>query len=429
MKERGNRLLHLMDRYIGIPLIFALKGLRSRRNLSLSHDMRKIALLKSAGIGDLCLLLGIIADLKKWRPETTITLFTGQSNACMGKLISGIRLVTLPMTRPFKALKIIRRGRFDLFIDCDPWPRINALFSFFSRSRIKIGFKTIGQYRHSLYDLAIPHQIECHELKNYQRLIEALGCDTGSPPLLKNENFMLPSLESKRVASQILTACNEEKGLACPSFSRQTDEEIQLKAPSKTLSKLKRKRVICHLYSGGVFAHLKMWEKSNWKRLILSLLNEGFEVILTGGDREKKALDLFIREMENKHVKSIAGCPLEETVKILKNSFCLISVDTGIMHLASILGCHVIALHGPTSPLHWGGVGPNVIAIVGDSKGSPLLRLGFERVAKNNRSMETITVDQVLAAVLKIKQKEKHMHKKQEAEEPTRASESQTESA
>jgi ADP-heptose:LPS heptosyltransferase len=44
---------------------------------------------------------------------------------------------------------------------------------------------------------------------------------------------------------------------------------------------------------------------------------------------------------------ALAGC--------LQMAAAVVSVNTGVMHLAALLGCRVVSLNGPTNAVRWGG--------------------------------------------------------------------------
>lgn len=338
MKERANSWLRFLDRYGGIPLIVLLGLLRKKRSPP-SH-IKKIALLKTAGIGDTVLLSALIQDLQ----GREIYLFTGTANAEMASLLPGVQqVIPLPLTDPLSCIKKISKVSVDLWIDCDPWPRINALLSFFSRSLWTLGFQTKGQGRHFIYDQVVPHSFSQHELANYQALLQSVGLATTHLPTL----------------------------------------DFPLRSP--------KKQIVLHLFPGGSQAHLKTWPLSHWKTLIPLLQAKGYCLYFTGSKKDYTQLPQ-IEGVLNK-----AGqLSLKETAHLLQESTCVIAVDTGIMHLASTLNCPVIALHGPTSPERWGGIGKQVYPLTPQKKYKPCIQLGFDSRCKKGYCMEAITVDQVL---------------------------------
>ncbi len=337
MKERANKILHIIDRYIGIPLVF-LGGLRIKRKLP--KKIERIAVLKSAGIGDLVLVSALIQDIRKAHPQAKIFLFTGKANSGLAQLIEGVEPVVLPMTHPFKAVKIIRKHGFDLWIDADPWPRISTLFTVASRSKFHVGFRTANQFRHFPYDAWATHSPDDHEIDSLRRLMIPLGIPTGSMPKL--------------------------------SIPRQEKEKL----------------IVLHQFPGGSQAHLKRWDK--WQELATYFLEKGYRVVTTGGKEDCS----LIEGVENR----VGLDSLRQTVILLGKAFCVVSVDTGIMHVAAALGSFTICLHGPTSPRRWGALGGNICAITPEIEYTPCIYLGFDGKCKTNKCMRAITIKQVRGA-------------------------------
>ena len=348
MKERASARLRLLDRYLGIPLVFFLSLFKRKRSL---QKQEKIAVLVTAGIGDTVLLTAILQDLE----GKEITLFTGQANAEMGRMIPGVQVVALPITSPLKALRLIRKERFDVWIDANPWPRINALFSFFSKSSFTIGFKTSNQYRHPVYDYAISHLANRHELENLRALLIPLAIEPKHQPFLRTK--------------------------------KQKREE---------------KLIMLHPYAGGSRAELKEWPEPQWIALIEALMSKGYRIILSGGPGDTSRLNALRRRcpFSEKIALTAGKLSLLQTAELLGRISRLVSVDTGVMHMAAALGCPVIALHGPTSPHRWGGIGKNVIALQQDFPYTPCIHLGFEAVCNSNTCMKNITLEAVLSALL-----------------------------
>lgn len=346
--ERDNNLLGMLDKYIGIPLIFLL-GMFKIRNNNLG-EIKKIALLKTAAIGDTVILSAIIQDIINAIEGAEITLFTASSNYTIATIIAKqhknqLTVVKLPIQNPFKTIKIIKNYQFDLWLDFGPWPRINAVISFFANANHKFGFKTKKQYRHYIYDNYATHQNNTHELNNYRNILKIAKIE----PLQA-----LPTLQAKF-------------------------------APAN--------HAVIHMSPGGSKRHLKIWQDNKWIETINYLTKKGLIVKLSGAQTDIDNVKNIQSkcEMPNK-VEVIAGkINLEELFNVLKGSRLVISIDTGIMHLASALQCNLIALHGPTSPQHWGPLNKNSFTVYAKVKCSPCLRLGFEGNCTDNICMQAIS--------------------------------------
>jgi len=353
---RGNKLLKLLDRYVGIPFIFSL-GIFKRKE-KYFQNLEKIGILKTAAIGDTILLSAIVKDIFDHLPNAKIVLFSGVSNYEIAKLIaeqhSSLEVIRLNLKDPFSDIKTIRSFSFDAFLDFGSWPRINAIYSFFSKSSFKVGFKTPNQYRHYVYDKTVEHRNDIHELFNYKSILKAVGIEGNNLP-----KIFLPYVEKDK------------------------------------------KLIVIHMFPGGTKSYLKEWPKEYWVELIDYLTSKGYYVALTGARSDRdKTLKVYDQCKRKNLINVVAGkLSLKEVAFLLKRSSLVISVNTGIMHLASALNCNLIALHGPTSSRRWGPLNKNSISIQSPLKCSPCLNLGFEYGCNENRCMKAITVEKIIESV------------------------------
>jgi heptosyltransferase I len=357
--ERGNLLLKVIDRYVGIPVLFALGLLRNRKNCGRSISFRNVAFLQTAAIGDTVLSSALVSDLKSSVSDARVTFFTGASNYEIARLIPDVdRVVKLPIKNPREAIKLIRNeGKFDIWIDCGPWPRLNAIYSLFARANLKVGFQTKNQFRHFGYDVVVQHSSLRHEIDNYRALVKAIGVPVTAG---------LPAL----------TIREENK---------------------------KSKEIAIHMFPGGSRSYLKEWPDSNWSELIGRLAQDGFDIILTGSAVNRERAVVVRDSVHAKdRVTVVAGADLRTATQMLASSRLVISVDTGVMHIASALGCDLIALHGPTSPSRWGPLNRNAASLSAGKNCSPCLNLGFESRCTEPQCMKEISVDTVYSEVKKF---------------------------
>jgi ADP-heptose:LPS heptosyltransferase len=356
--ERGNSKLRFLDRYIGIPTIFALSLLK-KRSKTRPDSIKKVAFLKTAGIGDTVLLSAIVKDFKDAYPLVQLTFFVASNNYETAHLISGIdRIIKLPAIKPLECMHIIKEsGEYDVWVDFGPWPRLNALLSFFPNAHFKVGFKTKGQYRHYIYDVTAEHFAHLHELDNYKNLLKLLGVECNNLPCIHIQ------------ASQCID-----------------------------------NRITIHMFPGGYKSYLKEWPDANWIEIINQLTAHHYEIFLTGAKIDRKKAEQIKAQIANTgSVNIVAGTfNLKQTAELLKSSALVISVNTGIMHLASALGCNLIALHGPTSVKRWGPLGANTISLQSDLRCSPCLSLGFEYQCQTNSCMKSITTTTLMDAINKF---------------------------
>lgn len=130
----------------------------------------------------------------------------------------------------------------------------------------------------------------------------------------------------------------------------------------------------------------------------------GLQPVVCGSSADRADCDAFIREY-GAPVADLAGkTSLPQLLSILKNAACLISVDTGSVHLAAAVGCPVFGLF---NGLHYGRFAPYPAAIA--PQFYPIYPISFERLREKDpapdyesipfRILREITPGQVIATV------------------------------
>jgi ADP-heptose:LPS heptosyltransferase len=362
MPGRGNRMLRLVDRFAGIPLVALMGGLRKKRQMPSRID--RIGMLSTAAIGDTILSGAVVSDLRSALPSSSIIYFAGDTNYSTALLLPATdSVIRLPVYHPLEASRIVRSQSLDLLIDLGPWPRLNAVIARLSGSRFTVGFRTPGQYRHYAYDLAIEHSPAVHELENLRRIIAGLGL----------EATHLPMIDSRKVSA------NANIGASEPYL-------------------------LFHLWPGGTCSREKEWPTERWIRLATHFAAKGYAIVLSGARSQHGTNHDVIKALHPRYralIRNAAGLSLAETAALVSNSRMVVSVDTGIMHLAAALGVPVIGLHGPASSKRWGPIGRNAVAIDSPDPRAGYLYLGFELPADPPPCMEAISYERVLDECLK----------------------------
>jgi heptosyltransferase III len=358
-KVRGSPALHLIDRYAGIPTVALLGGLRRKRRLP--DKIETIGLLKGGAIGDTVLLSGVIHDLRAAFPDAKLVLFVGESNHEIAQFLEGVdQLVIAPMGDPRKGFRAMRSVPLDVMIDFAQWSRAEALYALASDAKFKIGFRTAGQHRHFGFDRIVEHAGDGHEIENYRRLLHVLGAKTGQPPRLRS---------------------------------------------SARIEAFGEPYVVCHLWPGGRRKERKQWPSENWIKLLEEFAAQGFHVVLTGGPDDTAANANILKQLSSAaRVMStdFAGASLPDTLSLLSHAQLVVSVDTGIMHIASALGVPLVALHGPTSSTRWGPLSKKAIAIDTPHPEGGYISLGWEDRSPAPPCMEMISFESVRQACKRL---------------------------
>lgn len=361
MAERGNALLRRLDTRAGTPLLRTLSLMRRRRPLP--DAPRRIGVLCVGALGDLLLLSAVVEDLKAAHPDARVVLLGSATNSAIAPLLPHQDFVTLPVTRPDKALAALRDLKLDVLIDTTQWARLPALLSALSGAHC-VGFQTAGHPRHHCYDQVVEHRNDRHEIENFRALVSTIAQTTDRRP-----------------------------ELALSDADRQTVKGLDLGRYS-----------VFHAWPSGINSHLKEWPKASWAETAKVMAAHDVRVVLTGApvDAENSAA-LAAHLQPHAEVIDLAGkLRLSETAALLESAVCVLSVNTGIMHMAATFDVPLIALSGPTNPVRWGPLSPKAVNVAPSLKGCGYLNLGFEYPDAPPDCMGAISSDAVADALADI---------------------------
>lgn len=355
MPRRAGNLLRFVDRYAGIPAL-SLFTVIPRRARPADADIRRIGILKTAAIGDTLLLAGIPDALKARFPDARVAMITGRDNAAavglLGPAIDAHAIVD--PTRPLAAMATLRDLKLDILLECGPWPRIDALLGVLSGARYVVGFRVPGQSRHAGFDRIVEHDRNAHQLENFRSLARAIGV----------ERFPDPAI--------------------VPVFA-----DIGPELPF----------AVFHPWSGGYMGHVKQWANDRWVELGRRVSRDhGLEILVSGGSADREASTSLSQALNAAgcRSRSIAGdYPLDQLASLLVRSRLVVSVNTGVMHLAALVGAPTISLEGPVPVRRWGPLGPSARSVVTTLPDCGYLDLGFEYAGHRLDCMDGVSVDAV----------------------------------
>lgn len=356
--ERGGKALRFLDRYLGIPLTVPSAIFRKFDNRK-ANDFGRIGIFCPGAIGDLLLLSGLVDGIKKILPESGIEIIATNANKAALPLIPHIGAsFALPVRDIPGMINLLRKRRHDILFDASQWARLGAIVCAFSGAALTVGFRSRGQYRSLPYDIVVEHGADRHEVENFLNLGRALWPDLKGAP--------------------------------------------QLILPEKIIPK-RGDVVYCHMWPApGKGRGLKQWPPGKWAELIAMLIKAGYEIRLTGSGNDIEECDKFLNNyFPGRHNPiSVAGkYNLVELAPLLAQAAAVISVNTGIMHLAALTGTPTIGLHGATNPLRWGPVGEKALSLMPHKGRYAYLNLGFEYPANAANAMEYLPVADVVEAL------------------------------
>jgi heptosyltransferase-2 len=146
----------------------------------------------------------------------------------------------------------------------------------------------------------------------------------------------------------------------------------------------------------------RIWPKENFA-ILADKLNKKYKtkVLFLGSKKDKIYVDEIIGLMDNKAVNLAGKTTIRQAAALLKNCNLLIAHDSGIMHLASIMGTPIIAIYGNGDPEVWGPLKrKNVKIVYRNLKCSPCMYPGdFYGKCPNSICMDSVAVDEIMGYV------------------------------
>ena len=104
----------------------------------------------------------------------------------------------------------------------------------------------------------------------------------------------------------------------------------------------------CVFHLGASSPH-KLWPRENWLKLISWVQNQELDIVLASGRGEEKLLQVVDPEGNLRRYPGTLDLP--QMWQLLRRAKFLVCPDTGIAHLARLVGTPTVALFGPGSPV------------------------------------------------------------------------------
>lgn len=137
-----------------------------------------------------------------------------------------------------------------------------------------------------------------------------------------------------------------------------------------------------HLYNQYIAIHPgsgradKCWPTHHFANVIEQLCQQGHSILLLSGPADQERILDILSTLRETSVKQLVNEPLLELASHLQRCRCYLGNDSGITHLAALLGVPTVALFGPSDPTIWRPLGPSVTVI----QKYPLHQLSIDRV-------------------------------------------------
>ena len=350
-----------MDYWLGIPLLNLLAiFMKTGRRRSWPAEIRRIGLMCSPALGDTLLFSAVEQDVRARFPGAELIHFCMKQNLAAAELLPWAdRKVMISLTSPAESIRRMRGEQLDALLDFTSWQRLTAFYSLMSGAKFTAGFETAGQSRGRGYDVRVEHRSDRHEVDNFRALIESVGIPAGSKP-----RVVVPAVSDEPLATE-------------------------------------RDLVVFHLWASGTRSWLREWPEDRWLALAKRLARPETCFVVTGAPSDQIRTEPFVKRMLEAGLKAVAFSGSDGFVSlahVLGRARVVVSVNTGVMHLAAVMGTPTVSINGPNRNGRWGPIGVYAVGVEAPGEGCGYLHLGFEFDGKVSNCMERTSVERVLAA-------------------------------
>jgi heptosyltransferase III len=149
------------------------------------------------------------------------------------------------------------------------------------------------------------------------------------------------------------------------------------------------KPVLIHPGSGGV---RKMWPLKRWRGLVRFLRGYDLRPLLMTLGPADEQLKGFAKEVENCGALVLEGISLPRLAAFLSECGLFIGSDSGVSHLAALIGIPTVVIFGPTNPGIWAPRGSHVHIIKDSWKQPEVLAWSpdLETIPPNSHLLEIV---------------------------------------
>lgn len=149
----------------------------------------------------------------------------------------------------------------------------------------------------------------------------------------------------------------------------------------------------------GSGSRIKNWPADRFAAIVRQARQRyGLRVLLVGGPADGSVIGSLVGSLQDEEYVLAQDVPLPRLEALLRRCTLFLGNDSGVTHLAALVGVPVIVLFGPTDPQIWRPLGERVRVLASRAACAPCEE-ARRRVCTLGDCMATLGVDQVLKAI------------------------------
>jgi ADP-heptose:LPS heptosyltransferase len=380
-----------IDRLVGLPLAWLLNGaarvlgkLLRRDHSSTVENVQTIVISKYLGMGSILQATPLIRSIRSAFPRAKLIFVTGHSCRRMVERLEHIdAIVTVDDRSLFRVARtslrtiaILMWARVDLYFDLEIYSAYSSIMALLSLARNRIGYyRESAQHKRGNYTHLMFFNTRVPIRYIYLQLGRLVGCEPVEPNRLGR--IRVDRQDRDEATEKLAAQANGSRGylVVNPNAS---DLMIERRWPAQRFAEM----------------------------IDLLVARHDLPVVLIGAPADRPYVSEvadYVRK-DNGRVSNLAGeLSLGGLFALLERAACLITNDTGPMHMAWALEIPTVCLFGPVDPDHYGWEGSRVEVLYKRVYCSPCVHEVDEPPCHgDNICMKLITVEAVMEMVQRI---------------------------
>lgn len=345
------------------------------RRKQLQSSPKNILILRSGAIGDVLMSTPLIHNIREYYLDAKLSYLVGKwsapavtANPHLDEVVSfeDSIIYQKSLLGVLHLVFFLKRRHFDLcFVLDKSWHW--GILTWLAGIPQRIGFDRCGEG--FALSKAVSFDGSKYELEYYLDLARMLNI-----PVKHNSIEFYPSKQDRSFAAKLFQKYN-----------------------------LQNKRVVI-LIPGGANnpshqMHVKRWPLTNFNKLAGKLIKSGVKIICLGGKEDLPLISTLY--IENLSIVNLAGqLSIAQSIAIMSRADCVVTPDSGPLHMASAAKTRIIALFGPTPPHRFAPENADVLYKTNGCHGCySIFAYNAPKLCKTHECMKNITVDEVFEAV------------------------------
>lgn len=337
-----------IDEYFGRILVsiisFFKKPFGAKKNQK-SETSKNILFIKFWGIGSIVLTSPAVRKVREAYPDSKIFFLTLKSSYDICReLKSADEIITVDISNPVAFIsdfitktKLLKNIYFDAVYDFEFYTYFSALVISLLKCRRSFGFDNLKNNRKILFTDSILFDDHIHTKDNFLHLVNADESVSSLTSLQPEFPDLKKIFNNNNGVTKIVVNVNASK----LAYERRLPEKNFIEIINHIIERFKCK------------------------------------VILTGSKDEADYVSKIHAQLNDKeHVTDISGeTSVKELITHISSSVCLITNDSGPLHIASALNIPVIAFFGPETPVRYGPLSNTSLVFYKDLECSPCMSI------------------------------------------------------